>query len=81
MSNEPVKIGMKPPHPGDLIRTEILEALHLSIAKAAAILDVRRATLSDLVHGKASLTPEMSLRIEKAFGVSMVYAAAHAGMV
>jgi len=71
MSNEPVKIGMKPPHPGDFIRTEILEALNLSIAKAAEILDVRRATLSDLVNCKASLTPEMSLRIEKAFGVSM----------
>ena len=71
MSNDPVKIGMKPPHPGDFIRTEILEALDLSIARAAEILDVRRATLSDLVNGKASLSPEMALRIEKAFGVSM----------
>ena len=71
MSNGPVKIGMKPPHPGDFIRTEILEALGLSIAKAAEILDIRRATLSDLVNSKASLSPEMALRIEKAFGVSM----------
>ena len=71
MSNDPVNIGMKPPHPGDFIRTEILEALDLSIARAAEILDVRRATLSDLVNGKASLSPEMALRIEKAFGVSM----------
>jgi addiction module HigA family antidote len=71
MHNDPVKIGMKPPHPGDFIRTEILEALDLSIARAAEILDVRRATLSDLVNGKASLSPEMALRIEKAFGVSM----------
>ena len=71
MSNGPVKIGMKPPHPGDFIRTEILEELGLSIAKAAEILDIRRATLSDLVHSKASLSPEMALRIEKAFGVSM----------
>jgi len=71
MSNDPIKIGMKPPHPGDFIRTEILEALNLSIAKAAEILDVRRATLSDLVNGKASLSPEMALRVEKAFGVSM----------
>ena len=41
------------------------------MARAAEILRVRRATLSDLVNGKASLSPEMALRIEKAFGVSM----------
>jgi addiction module HigA family antidote len=41
------------------------------VARAAEILGVRRATLSDLIHGKASLSPEMALRIEKAFGVSM----------
>ena len=67
----PSKIGMKPPHPGDFIRTEILEALDLSVARAAEILGIRRATLSDLIHGKASLSPEMALRIEKAFDVSM----------
>jgi len=60
-----------PPHPGDLIRTEIIEALGLNVSKAAAILKVRRATLSDLLHGKATLTPEMALRIEKAFGPDM----------
>ncbi len=60
-----------PPHPGDLIKTEIIEPLGLSVLKAASILNVRRATLSDLLHGKASLTPEMALRIEKAFGPDM----------
>jgi antitoxin HigA-1 len=60
-----------PPHPGDLIRTEIIEALGLSVSKAADILKVRRATLSDLLNGKAALTPEMALRIEKAFGPNM----------
>jgi len=45
----------KPPHPGNLIRTEIIEALGLSVSKAAAILKVRRATLSDLLAGKAAL--------------------------
>ena len=60
-----------PPHPGDLIRTEIVEALGLNVSKAAEILNVRRATLSDLLHGKAALTPEMALRIEKAFGPNM----------
>jgi antitoxin HigA-1 len=60
-----------PPHPGGLIKTEVIEALGLSVSKAAAILQVRRATLSDLLHGKAALTPEMALRIEKAFGPDM----------
>jgi addiction module HigA family antidote len=61
----------KPPHPGDLIRTEIIETLGLSVSKAATILKVRRATLSDLLSGKAALSPEMALRIEKAFGPDM----------
>jgi addiction module HigA family antidote len=56
----------KPPHPCDLIRTEVIDALGLSVSKAE-ILKVRRATLSDLLNGKAALTPEMALRIEKAF--------------
>jgi antitoxin HigA-1 len=53
---------------GDLIKTEVIEALGLNVSKAADILKVRRATLSDLLHGKAALTPEMALRIEEAFG-------------
>ena len=60
-----------PPHPGDRIGTEIVEALGLNVSKAAEILKVRRATLSDLLHGNAALTPEMALRIEKAFGPDM----------
>lgn len=60
-----------PPHPGELIRTEIIEPLSLSVSAAAEALGVRRATLSDLVNAKASLTPEMALRIEKAFGPKM----------
>jgi addiction module HigA family antidote len=60
-----------PPHPGDLIKTEVIEALGLSVSRAAEILQVRRATLSDLLHAKAALTPDMALRIEKAFGPQM----------
>ena len=71
MSDGRVKIGMTPPHPGSFIRTEILDELGLSVSRAADILGVRRATLSDLVNEKAGLSPEMALRIEKAFGVSM----------
>ena len=60
-----------PPHPGSLIKIEVIEALGLSVTKAAEILQVRRATLSDLLNGKSALTPDMALRIEKAFGPEM----------
>ena len=71
MSDAISRVGMTPCHPGEFIREEILAELGLSIARAAEILGVRRATLSDLLNGKAALSPEMALRIEKAFGVSM----------
>lgn len=69
MAKEKLKMGMKPAHPGQFIRTEILEELDLSIAKAATVLGVRAATLSDLVNEKAALSPEMAMRVELAFGV------------
>ena len=69
MAREKLKMGMSPVHPGEFIRTEILDELKLSIAKAAKVLGVRTATLSDLVNEKASLSPEMAMRIELAFEV------------
>jgi addiction module HigA family antidote len=60
-----------PPHPGETIREDIIEALGLTVTRAADILGVRRATLSDVTHGKAAVSSEMALRLEKAFGVSM----------
>ena len=71
MTTAPIKVGMTPTPPGEFIRDEILDELHLSVSEAARILGVRRATLSNLVNGRAALSPEMALRIEKAFGVSM----------
>lgn len=71
MRKATIKVGMKPPHPGEFIREEVLDPLNLSITRAAEILDVRRATLSDLVNEKAALSPEMALRIEKAFDLDM----------
>jgi antitoxin HigA-1 len=59
-----------PPHPGDFIRTEIIEPAGLSVT-AAAVLQVSRPALSSLLNGKAELSGEMALRIEKAFGVKM----------
>jgi antitoxin HigA-1 len=69
MSETLTKIDMTPPSPADFVRDEILGELDLSISEAAAVLGVRRATLSDLVNGSSALSPEMALRMEKAFGV------------
>ncbi len=60
-----------PPHPGDFIRTEIIAPAGLSVTAAAWALRVSRPTLSTLLNGKGSLSGEMALRIEKAFGVKM----------
>ncbi len=71
MRKEPIEIGMMPSHPGEFIREEVLGPLDLTITKAAGILGVRRATLSDLINEKSALSPEMALRIEKAFALDM----------
>ena len=71
MSRAPARVAMAPPHPGAFIREEILDELGLSVSEAAKVLDVRRATLSDLINGNAALSAEMALRIEKAFGPKM----------
>jgi addiction module HigA family antidote len=60
-----------PPHPGDFIRTEIIEPAGLTVTAAAAVLQVSRPALSSLLNSKADLSGDMALRIEKAFGVKM----------
>lgn len=60
-----------PAHPGGFIKHEIIEPLGLSVTAAAEVLGVTRATLSTLLNERAHLSPEMALRVEKAFGVSM----------
>jgi antitoxin HigA-1 len=57
--------------PGDFIRTEIIAPLGLSVTAAAEVLGVSRPTLSTLLNGKADLSGDMALRIEKAFAVKM----------
>lgn len=61
----------KPAHPGGFVRHEIIEVLDLSVTAAARVLGVTRAALSAVLNERARLSPEMALRIEKAFGVSM----------
>lgn len=60
-----------PPHPGDFVRTEIVAPAGLTVTAAAQALGVSRPALSSLLNGKASLSADMALRIEKAFGVKM----------
>ena len=60
-----------PSHPGRFVWTEVIQPLGLSVTDAALALGVTRPALSKLLNGRASLSPEMALRIEKAFGVAM----------
>ena len=60
-----------PAHPGSFIKYDIIEPLGLSVTAAADVLGVTRATLSTLLNERQSLSPEMALRVEKAFGVAM----------
>jgi antitoxin HigA-1 len=59
------------PHIGGFVRHEIFEPLGLNITSAAKALGVTRPALSGLLNEHVDLSPEMALRIEKAFGVSM----------
>ena len=60
-----------PVHRRGFIRREIIEPLELAVTSAAKVLDVSRQSLSTLLNEGAVLSPDMALRIEKAFGVSM----------
>ena len=60
-----------PSHPGAFVRIEVIEPLGLSVTEAARVLGVTRPALSALLNARASLSPEMAIRIEKAFGPDM----------
>jgi len=62
---------LNPPHPGDFVRTEVIEPRGLSVTAASQVLRVSRPALSSLLNGKADLSGDMALRLEKAFGVKM----------
>lgn len=59
-----------PPHPGSLVLHDCIEPLGVTITDAAAALGVSRFTLSELVNGKRGISPEMAVRLSKAFGGS-----------
>jgi len=57
-----------PPHPGLSVRHDCIEPFGLTITEAAEILGVTRQTLNNLVNSKAGISPEMAIRLDKAFG-------------
>ena len=63
---KPIK---NPPHPGELVREDVVKALGLTVTKAAELLDVSRPNLSLLLNERIDLSPEMALRLEAAFGL------------
>jgi len=56
------------PHPGQSVRYDCLQPLGLTVTEGAEILGVRRQTLNNLVNGKTGISPEMAIRLDKAFG-------------
>ena len=60
-----------PAHPGEVIREDVIGEYGLSVTDAARVLGVGRPALSAVLNERASLSPDMALRLEKAFGVSM----------
>ncbi len=59
-----------PPHPGTIVLRDCIEPLGLSITGAASSLGVTRNTLSELVNARRGISPEMAIRLSKAFGGS-----------
>jgi addiction module HigA family antidote len=57
-----------PPHPGESVRYDCIEPLGLSITEAARALGVTRQALNNLVNGKSGISPDMAIRLDKAFG-------------
>lgn len=58
----------RPPHPGRIVRQECLEPLGLTVTETAARLGVTRQNLNNLLNGKSGVSPEMAIRLSKAFG-------------
>jgi addiction module HigA family antidote len=59
-----------PPHPGETVRYDCLEPLGLTVTQGAKVLGVTRQALNNLVNGKSGISPEMAIRLSKAFGSS-----------
>ena len=60
-----------PSHPGAFVRVMVLDPLELNVSEAAKVLGITRPALSNFLNEKAALSPEMAIRLDKAFGVDM----------
>ena len=60
-----------PPHPGEVVRELCIEPAGLTVTAAASVLGVSRKTLSELLNGHSGISPEMAVRLSKAFGGSV----------
>jgi antitoxin HigA-1 len=58
---------LNPPHPGEALREDVLTPLGLSVTKTAKALGISRKTLSEIVNGKSPITPDIAVRLERAF--------------
>ena len=65
-----IRVRVRPAHPGDFIRAEVLKPIRLSVTTAAGVLGVSRVALSNLLNSKADLSAEMAIRLQKAFGLN-----------
>ena len=59
-----------PPHPGEVLWGLCLEPLGLTVTKAAEALGISRKALSSIINGRAGISPEMAVRLSRAFGTS-----------
>jgi addiction module HigA family antidote len=59
-----------PPHPGRIVRQECIEPLGLSVTATARALGVTRQTVDRLINERAGISPEMAIRLARAFGGS-----------
>ena len=58
---------LNPPHPGENLREDVLAPLGLSVTETAKALGISRKTLSEIVNGKSPITPDIAVRLERAF--------------
>jgi antitoxin HigA-1 len=68
MTSNPLLKGLKPTHPGEILREDVLPALHRSKTEIADLLGVSRPTLYDVLNEKRPITPNLALRIGKLVG-------------
>jgi addiction module HigA family antidote len=58
---------LSPPHPGESLREDMLAPLNLSVTETAKALGISRKTLSEIVNGKSPITPDIAVRLQRAF--------------